>query len=59
MQIRKEKNKIETRQNIEKVNKIKNSLLEKINRVDKPLIQDNQQRREKTKIINIKIEKGS
>lgn len=59
MQIRKEKNKIENRQNIEKVNKIKNSLLEKINRVDKPLIQDNKQKREKTEIINIKIEKGS
>jgi hypothetical protein len=58
IKIRAEINKIETRKNIQRINKTKSWFFEKINKIDKPLSNLIKMRREKTQISKIRNSKG-
>ena len=58
IKIRAERNEIETKTKITKINKTKSWFFEKINKIDKPLSRLIKKKREKTQINQIKNEKG-
>jgi hypothetical protein len=58
IKIRAQINEIETPQKIQRINKTKSWLFEKINKIDKPLANLTKSRREKTQISKIRNEKG-
>ena len=58
IKIRAEINEIETKKTVIKINKTKSLFFEKINKIDKPLVRLIKKKRERTKIIKIRNEKG-
>ena len=58
IKIRAEINEIETKKTVAKINKIKSSFFEKINKIDKPLARLIKKKRERTQINKIANEKG-
>ena len=58
LKIRAEKDEVETKKTIAKINKTKSQFFEKINKIDKPLATLIKKKRERTQINTIRNEKG-
>uniref|UniRef100_A0A8D1C293 Reverse transcriptase domain-containing protein n=1 Tax=Sus scrofa TaxID=9823 RepID=A0A8D1C293_PIG len=58
IKIKEEINKIEIQKTVEEINQTKSWFFEKVNKIDKPLARLTKKRREKTRIIKIRNEKG-